>query len=101
MDTYTYTSTAVKHPAAPGPRADLVRADVIYLNSVLAMMRRHGITKSDTRMLLNYAARPQLLEPGFPRRKVHNPQLIRFTGRAVIVNEAALDRAINNNVILR
>lgn len=99
MDNSIYTSTAVRRPGAPAKQ--YLRADIVYLNSVLRMMRRHGISKSTTAMLLNYAQHPELLEPGFPRRKVHNPQLIQFTGRAVIVNEAALDRANNNDVILR
>lgn len=99
MNNEIYTSTAVRRPGAPARQ--YLRADIVYLNSVLRMMRRHGISKSTTAMLLNYAAHPELLEPGFPRRKVHNPGLIQFTGRAVIVNEAALDRVNKNNVIYR
>lgn len=98
MDNSIYTSTAVRRPGAAARQ--YLRADIVYLNSVLRMMRRHGISKSTTAMLLNYARHPELLEPGFQRRKVHNPGLIQFTGRAVIVNEAALDR-LNNNVIYR
>lgn len=80
MNSTRYATTAIPRPEAPRS----LEADLMYLNSVLRMMRRHGVTKSNTAMLLNYARHPELLEADFPRRKVHNPGLIRFTGRKVI-----------------